>query len=106
VTVTGETIRVLHRPHSYPVLQPGNGGAQHYWLPSAATVEDTPLPRKTFIISDWDQPDAARFRRDLVGARRVPSDVAELMVTLNAGGQTEGSEVASFDDMRLAKFAS
>ncbi|MEK7706446.1 MAG: hypothetical protein AAB380_00415 [Verrucomicrobiota bacterium] len=43
--------------------------------------------------------------RELVGSVRVPDGVSELALQLYASGQIEESDVAWFDEVRLAKFA-
>jgi hypothetical protein len=42
--------------------------------------------------------------RELAGSGRVPDGIAELIVTLNAAGQTKDSDYACFKSLRLARF--
>jgi len=67
------------------------------WLEALAGPADfEPLARKKLIMTGWDQPDVAQFRRDLAEFEKTPFDG----VVLSVPGQTpEGTPFNSYDHL-------
>ena len=64
--------------------------------PPSSPAEPAPLPRKKLIMSGWDQPDVAQFRRDLKAFERTPFDGVILSVP---GKQPDGTPFTSFNHL-------
>lgn len=62
----------------------------------AGPADATPLPRKKLIMSGWDQPDVAQFRRDLAQFEKTPFDGVILFVP---GKQPDGTPFTSFNNL-------
>jgi hypothetical protein len=78
--------------HGVVTLRVGWKNAAGKWTRNDASPRLTLADAKP---DDW---------QELAGSVRVPEGVAELVVTLNASGQTEDSDQAWFSDVRLARF--
>jgi len=64
--------------------------------PAGSATDLTPLPRKKLIMSGWDQPDAAQFRRDLAAFEKYPFDGVILTVP---GTKPDGTSFTSFNNL-------
>jgi hypothetical protein len=63
---------------------------------STGMADTAPLPRKRLIMSGWDQPDVAQFRRDLAAFERTPFDGVILFVP---GKKPDGTPFTSFNNL-------
>lgn len=59
-------------------------------------LDEAPLPRKKLIMSGWDQPDTAQFRRDLAAFEKYPFDGVILTVP---GRKPDGTQFTSFNNL-------
>lgn len=59
-------------------------------------LDEAPLPRKKLIMSGWDQPDAAQFRRNLATFEKHPFDGVILTVP---GRKPDGTQFTSFNNL-------
>ena len=66
---------------------------------NGVAVNEAPLPRKKLIMSGWDQPDAAQFRRDLSEFEKHPFD--GVILTL-PGKKPDGTSFTSFNNLFCA----
>jgi hypothetical protein len=64
--------------------------------PAGGATDLTPLPRKKLIMSGWDQPDAAQFRRDLAAFEKYPFDGVILTVP---GTKPDGTSFTSYNNL-------
>jgi hypothetical protein len=71
----------------------------HLAFPGAA-ADNAPLPHKKLIMSGWDQPDAAQFRRDIKEFEKYPFDGVILTVP---GKRNDGTSFSSFDNLFSAE---
>lgn len=62
----------------------------------AGLADFEPLARKKLIMSGWDQPDVARFRRDLAEFEKTPFHGVVLSVP---GRKPDGTPFNSFDQL-------
>jgi len=62
----------------------------------AGPSNPAPLPRKKLIMTGWDQPDVAQFRRDLAKFENTPFDGVILFVP---GKKPEGTPFTSFNNL-------
>jgi hypothetical protein len=63
-------------------------------------VDNAPLPRKKFIMSGWDEPDAAQFHRDMKEFEKYPFDGVILTVP---GTKPDGTSFSSHDHLFSAE---
>jgi len=68
--------------------------------PGSTNAEHTPPPRKKLIMSGWDQPDAAQFRRGLAEFEKYPFDGVILTVP---GKKADGTLFTSFNNLFSAE---
>jgi len=67
------------------------------WVQAPASRADSaPLPRKKLIMTGWDQPDAAQFRRDLAQFEQTPFDGVILFVP---GKKPDGTPFSSHNNL-------
>ena len=62
----------------------------------ASLADSAPFPRKKLIMTGWDQPDVAQFRRDLVQFEQTPFDGVILFVP---GKTPDGASFTSFNNL-------
>ena len=62
--------------------------------------DEAPLPRKKFIMSGWDEPDTAQFRRDIKVFEKHPFDGVILTVS---GKKPDGSRFSSHNHLFSAE---
>jgi hypothetical protein len=62
----------------------------------ASQADSAPLPRKKLIMTGWDQPEAAQFRRDLAQFERTPFDGVVLSVP---GKKPDGAPFNSYNNL-------
>ena len=67
---------------------------------SSLAADNAPLPRKKLIMSGWDQPDAAQFRRDIKEFEKYPFDGVILTVP---GKRNDGTSFSSYDNLFSAE---
>jgi hypothetical protein len=65
-----------------------------------AAADNAPLPRKKLIMSGWDEPDAAQFRRDIRQFEQYPFDGVILTVP---GTRPDGTPLTSHDNLFSAE---
>jgi hypothetical protein len=66
------------------------------FAPTTGRADAGPLPRKKLIMSGWDQPDVAQFRRDLAAFEKTPFDGVILFVP---GKKPDGTPFTSFNNL-------
>lgn len=65
-------------------------------ITNAGQTDTAPLPRKKLIMSGWDQPDVAQFKRDLAVFEKTPFDGVVLFVP---GKKPDGTTLTSFNNL-------
>src|ERR1035437_618117 len=81
----GSTFVLMKRPHALFVA----GTALLLLAFPGAAADNAPLPRKKLIMSGWDQPDAAQFRRNIKEFEKYPFDGVILTVPGKRNGSSE-----------------